>query len=153
MTQMKIKTCITYQAEHQFAWDYVKQLPSLSLTHSPCVSLLFKNMHKFPAVFYFSHVFTFNLWIVISATFSLLSQISCAQVFIYQHMVVLFVMNNSHKPLGVFSVPPPSHPHVAFQRSFLHFKHFTVKFPFVSAHAAAISFCPNDSLKTLMEIK
>lgn len=106
-----------------------------SFTHSSSVSHLFENMHKFPAVFYFSHKFTFNL--LMNSYFSIVLPV----VSFFPHSGLYlpaygfaFVMNNSHKPLGGSAFP---HPHVLFLCSSLSLEHLSMK--------VASSVCPRCS--------
>ena len=128
-----MRSCLEHKAaENRVSPDNL----SLSPTHP-----LFKNRHKLPAVFDFSLLFTSNL---------LMNSYPppCCLIFpfIYQNMDVLIVMNNSHEPLGVFLSPP-------LLTHTLHFSalssDLSVSPSLVSAHAAAISFRPNDSLEVI----
>lgn len=134
-----LEACNTDEDEQQFACDYVKLLPSVSLTDSSSVSLLFENMHKFPAVLHFSLSY---LWIVISASFPTLSHISCIQVFfIYLFFKSAygwtFLMNNPNKPIGVFlSLTHTLHFHTLFSQFSIYLRNFFLFLPTLQSLAS-----------------
>lgn len=119
-------------------------LQSLSPTRPLSLIYLKTCTNSLQSFIFLTNLLLTYLWIVISASFSLLSYFSCTQVFIYQHMVLLLSWIIPISPLGV-------------QLSLTHMFCFCAlvsvlsiypwKLLLLSAHAAAISFCPNETLK------
>lgn len=77
-------------------WDNVK----VSLTHTASASL---SLQSFISL---TDLLLTNLWIVVSASLSLLPHTFCIQVFIYQHTVVLFSWIIPKSPLAFLCVSP-----------------------------------------------
>lgn len=82
-------------------------LQSLSPTRPLSLIYLKTCTNSLQSFIFLTNLLLTYLWIVISASFSLLSHFSCTQVFIYQHMVLPLSWIIPISPLG-FSFPSPT---------------------------------------------